>query len=58
MVEFAVTLPITTPRLAESLDISDELRANLRRKGFQGSFITPLPEPAILTGSRRRRIAT
>ena len=31
-----------------SWHISDELRSNLRRKGFRGSFITPLPEPTVL----------
>jgi SAM-dependent methyltransferase len=31
-----------------SWHIADELAANLRRKGFRGKFITPLPEPRIL----------
>jgi hypothetical protein len=30
-----------------SWHIADELRENLSRKGFQGSFIVPLPEPVI-----------
>lgn len=33
-----------------SWHIADELVANLRRKGFRGRFITPLPEPKVLTG--------
>lgn len=31
-----------------SWHISDELRANLKKKGFNGKFITPLPEARIL----------
>jgi hypothetical protein len=31
-----------------SWHISDELIANLKKKGFKGKFIVPLPEPAIL----------
>lgn len=32
-----------------SWHIADELLANLRRKGFKGRFITPLPEPRVLS---------
>jgi hypothetical protein len=32
-----------------SWHIADELRANLVRKGFQGRFVIPLPEPRIVT---------
>lgn len=31
-----------------SWHIADELRSNLTRKGFTGSFIVPLPEPRVL----------
>ena len=31
-----------------SWHIADELAANLRGKGFQGRFIVPLPQPAVL----------
>jgi hypothetical protein len=31
-----------------SWHITDELVANLRRKGYRGKFISPLPEPRIL----------
>lgn len=31
-----------------SWHIADELRENLLRKGFQGAFIVPLPEPRVL----------
>jgi SAM-dependent methyltransferase len=33
-----------------SWHISDELVANLRRKGYRGRFIVPLPQPAIIDG--------
>ena len=31
-----------------SWHIAEELAGNLRRKGFRGRFIVPLPEPAFL----------
>jgi hypothetical protein len=31
-----------------SWHITDELVANLKRKGFAGRFISPLPEPRII----------
>ncbi|MGZ4357343.1 MAG: methyltransferase, partial [Gaiellaceae bacterium] len=30
-----------------SWHIADELKENLRRKGFRGRFVVPLPEPRI-----------
>jgi hypothetical protein len=33
-----------------SWHIADELVTNLRRKGFKGQFITPLPEPRVIPG--------
>ncbi|MFH1983037.1 MAG: class I SAM-dependent methyltransferase [Pseudomonadota bacterium] len=33
-----------------SWHIADELIENLRRKGYQGKFIVPLPKPRIVTG--------
>ena len=31
-----------------SWHISDELQNNLRKKGFKGKFLLPLPEPHIV----------
>jgi SAM-dependent methyltransferase len=36
-----------------SWHIADELCDNLRRKGYEGRFIVPLPEPHVLTRSPR-----
>ena len=33
-----------------SWHIAEELRDNLTRKGFRGSFVVPLPEPRVLAG--------
>ena len=37
-----------------SWHISDELIQNLRRKGYRGKFIIPLPEPRIVEGVQRQ----
>jgi SAM-dependent methyltransferase len=34
--------------LVLSWHIADELRTNLRKKGYRGSFIVPLPEPRVI----------